>query len=159
MSETVYLRVLIPIVILAFLVFVFIKSNNKWLFDVHKKIFIENPGIASLDFFAVYHLSEPPGLFQFLSRKETGIITFKENMISFLGYKSQFTPVRLCFPLQGFETAWVGKTFGFGRTHWFVFKQGDERHYFSAETGKLFPKNEKESKEIFEKISRANVKS
>lgn len=153
MSEVInYLKFIVSLIILAFFIFSVIKSKNMWILHVYKKVFTNNPGIVSSDLFPVNHSSKPPGLFSIFSERATGIITIKDNSVSFLGYKTENQPVKISFPINNLEATWLGKLNSLSSTYWFTFKTGDEQHYFCAETGKLLPGNESFSKDLFEKI-------
>ena len=148
----IYVKPILPIVVLVLFVYMFRIANNNRIRKVHTRLLLENPGLASTSLFSVNYSSVPLQRLNFLSPKDTGILTLNQNKLGFLGYQSPDTPIKLYFKLDELEARWVGKTSAFSSDYWFLFKSGNESHYFSAETGAFSLTNEQQTRELFETI-------
>jgi len=79
-------------------------------------------------------------------------LTVTPEGVQYFGYKGQKIPLNLSINADRLEVDWLGKVRTFSPRHWLVVGDGSEKHYFTAETGKMFADNQEETKEIYDYI-------
>ena len=134
-------------------VFIYIRGKQNYIKMVQKKVLKSDPGLASLLSFPVKHKTKFSVLTGLLSPREGGILTVDAGRVKYSGYKGKKNQVKFNFKALDTEVVWMGRNIPGSVVHWFMVKNGAESHYFSAETGRNFSDNEKESKEMFDSIN------
>ncbi len=150
LSDTAIISSLIIIAI--FLVFVYIRSKRNLIRDVQKKVLVQNPGLIANMAFPARHERSVSFIVGLTGLSGSGILTVTPEGVQYLGYKGQKIPLNLSIDAEGLEVVWLGKIRPLSPRHWLVVRDGSEKHYFTAETGKMFADNQEETKEIYDCI-------
>ncbi|MBU7005385.1 hypothetical protein [Phosphitispora fastidiosa] len=140
------------IIIAIFLVFVYIRSKRNLIRDVQKKVLIQNPCLISNITFPARHKRSVSLIAGLTGISGSGILTVAQEGVQYFGYKGREIPLNISIDAARLEAVWLGKVRPLSSRHWLVVGDGSEKHYFTAETSKMFADNQEETKEIYDCI-------
>ncbi len=114
--------------------------------------------IGTHEWFPVRYASEPrfKALFKIFPWEGAGILVIAPGSALFVGQMLSGLPVMLQFAPVNSTLNWLGKApWPNGAVSWFYFTTGNQKHYFSSETGLLVFGSHKSTKAIYDEANKS----